>query len=262
MLRSGFRPTSSHILLSCGLYVPRDAAQARNHLWVQNLRWCWCFSWWFVQDLKELVIKNRIKPKSFKYQPMSLTDPSFHYISYSCCLFSVTVTTSVLSCLLTLQDALTEPGPSLILCYPSEVKHLLVENFMFHHCTQLCFLEPPGNVFIVSGDVDFAQGTVLPTKGRWGRIQVPLTWENLCGFISERVQPKTVSIIMTVEPHCHLSASRYTFSWATSFLFFPTPNLSFQIIEILLPANTAWGNIGRETSQISTKTVPYHCFYY
>lgn len=74
MLRSGFRPTSSHILLSCGLYFPRDAAQARNHLWVQNLRWGWCFSWWFVQDLKELVIKNRIKPKSFKYQSRNISN--------------------------------------------------------------------------------------------------------------------------------------------------------------------------------------------
>lgn len=41
--------------------------------------------------------------------------------------------------------------------------------------TAVLALEPPGNVFIVSGDVDFAQGTVLPAKGRWGRIQVPLT---------------------------------------------------------------------------------------
>lgn len=55
--------------------------------------------------------------------------------------------------------------------------------------TAVLALESPGNVFIVSGDVNFAQGTVLPTTGRWSRThQVPVTRENLCGFISERVQ--------------------------------------------------------------------------
>lgn len=42
--------------------------------------------------------------------------------------------------------------------------------------TAMLALKPPENIFIVSGDANFVQGTVLPTKGRWRGIhQVPLT---------------------------------------------------------------------------------------
>lgn len=187
----------------------------------KNLRWSWCFSWWFVQGSRELVIKNGIKPTSLKYQKTSLTDPSFYYISYSCCLFNITVTTSVLlspdttGCTNRARTQLDPPLPLRNQTPPGRKFHVSPLH------TAVLALEPPGNVFIVSGDVNFAQGTALPTKGRWSRThQVPLIWENLCGFISERVQQKSVSSIMTVEPHCHLSSSRYTLPWATFFPFF------------------------------------------
>lgn len=160
---------------------------------------------------------------------MSLTDPYFYYISYSCCLFNVTVTTSVLlapgnaGCT---NRARTQLDPALPL------RNQTPPGVKFHVSplrTAVLALEPPGNVFVVWGDVNFAQSTVLPAKERWSRIhQVPLTWENLCCFISERVQPKPVSSIMTVEPRCHLSPSIYPISWATfSFLSPPPSNFSF-----------------------------------
>lgn len=151
------------------------------------------------------------------------------------------------------QDALTEPWTQLD--PPLPLRNQTPSNGKHHVSplhTAVLGLEPPGNVFIVSGNVNFAQGSDLPSKKMWSRApQPPLTWENL--YQISKPQVSFLRGFSQNQPEAPWPLS-HTLAFVTQhmntfqgyfypFFFSSPPNLSFLIIEKLVPANTAWENI-------------------